>query len=742
MKRIKRVIIYLCIFTTLFCFGMIKTNACVRSINVTGSSRRVNGHQTQWFNNGTVAYEGSATSASCFNISGGGDVVTVVSTGTGFQFQPHKIGTANVNISVKSSCLCSGVSSISKTISFILSEWGLSKLSVDNYSISPTFYNATFNYSLSVPYETSKITVRATPNQSNSTISGTGEHTLNVGTNRITINVRTPQGDSRNYYIDVTRGQIVQAKSIKINGGNLSLRVNDEKQLTYTITPSNASINGLTWSSSNPNVVTVNNGKIKTVGPGDATVRLQLNNLYSEIKVNVTKGVTSIKATDAMIISKNLSYQLEYSVLPYDATNKKVKFSVNNNLIKISDDGIITAGNKTGTSILTITSVDSGIKKDITVIISSDLEEISFKQKAIAIKKGEQLKLNPIFTPSDVVLEPEELTWTTDNAKIVSVDEGNITAVSSGIATINASFKDVSKDIKVYVLDKDIVDITDINVPEEITLLKNTEKKIEYTVLPENASIKDVFFKPNNDLLIIDEDGNISANSSAGETIITVSSYDDAIKKTIKVNIIDEIKVTDIDVPKELKLVRGDKYQLKCEVYPEDATNKTLTFKASNNLVTVDQNGLITAGDKNGMSTVTVSSHDGLINKSITIEIMNKIQKIAFEKSNYTIDIGAKERLYLNITPEEVDLDYSTLTWSSSNEAIASVSNDGIVTGVKGGTVVVKAVTDDGLLAATTTINVPSEEAGAGLIIIIILICISIPIAIIAIDYFRQNKRR
>jgi uncharacterized protein YjdB len=142
------------------------------------------------------------------------------------------------------------------------------------------------------------------------------------------------------------------------------------------------------------------------------------------------------------------------------------------------------------------------------------------------------------------------------------------------------------------------------------------------------------------------------------------------------------------------------------------------------------------------MSTVTVSSHDGLINKSITIEIMNKIQKIAFEKSNYTIDIGAKERLYLNITPEEVDLDYSTLTWSSSNEAIASVSNDGIVTGVKGGTVVVKAVTDDGLLAATTTINVPSEEAGAGLIIIIILICISIPIAIIAIDYFRQNKRR
>ena len=744
MKRIRRIIISVIVITALFIIGSMKASACVRSIAFSGSSRRVNGHQSQWFNNGSVNYEGSVPSTDCFVFTNNpNDVVTVRTNGKIFQFNPHKIGTATVSVSVKSSCLCSGVGSITRSGYFVLSEWGLKSLSVDNYSISPKFYNGTMNYTLSVPYEASTINVKATPNQSNSSMTGTGQRSLNVGANKIEVYVKTPQGDGRTYTITVTRGNIISAQSIKINGGDLSLRVNDEKQLAYTINPTNATIEGLTWTSSDPSVVSVSStGKIKTLKAGDAKIKLQLNNLSSEINVHVTKSVTSIDCTDAMILNKNLKYQLEYTVLPKDATNKEVTFSVNNNLISISKDGIITVGNKTGTSILTITSVDSGIKKDVTVIISSDLESISFSNEIVKMKKGETLKLIPIFKPSDVVLEAEELTWASENSNVAIVsDNGTITAVSKGETTISAEFKGVSKEVKVFVFNSDIVEVNEITAQDEITLFKETQEQIDFEVLPENASIKDVTFSVNNDYVTVSDSGLITAGSKAGTSIITISSYDGSVKKTVKVTVTDEIKVTDIDAPKDIKVYKGEKFQVTCEVFPDDATNKTLYYSVDNNLLSISQTGLITAGDKPGKSVVTVSSHDGSVKKTVNVEIMDKIEKLVFEKSSYEMKVNDRLKLKLKVTPSDYNLDYTTITWESSDNSIVEISRDGTAIAKKGGYVTIKATSEDGTVTAASSITVPSEEASVGKIILVILICISIPVGIIAFDYFRKNKR-
>ena len=739
MKRIKRVTTYGIIITILFCLGIIKANACVNSIAISGSTRRVNGHQTQWFNNGSVNYSGSVPSTSCFNISGGGDVVTVKTDGKIFQFQPKKIGTATVTVSVNSSCLCSGVSPISRSVYFILSEWGLKSLSIDNYSISPTFYNATFTYTANVPYETTSVNVKATANQSNSTLKGTGTHSLNVGKNTITVNVKTPQGDSRDYTVIVNRSSMVSAQSIKINGGDLELRVNDEKQLSYTINPTDANVEGLTWTSSNPNVVSVTNeGKIRTLSAGTAKIKLQLNNLTSEINVTVTKGVTSISCSSAMILNKNNRYQLEYEVLPKDATNKKVSFSVNNKLISIDEDGIITVGDKTGTSILTITSLDSGIKKDVTILISSDLESITFKQNVITMLKGDQITLNPIFKPSDVVLEADELTWASEDSSVASVVNGTVTGEKEGQTTISGEFKGVSGEVIVYVFEKEIPKVTEISAPEELTLMINGKTKLEYDVLPEDTPIKDVTFKANNDIVSIDENGLITAGGKAGNSTITIYSYDGSVKTTVKVKVIDEIKVTDIDLPKEIKLHKGEKYQIESTVFPDDATNKTLKYSTDSNLLTVSETGVITAGDTIGTATISVSSYDGAIVRNITVEIANKIEKLAFEKSAYEMKIGDKTRLRIIPTPDNEKIEYKNLVWSISDESVVEITYDGIVTAKKGGYVTVKVSLDN--VTTSTSITVAESNASAGKIILVILICISVPVLVVVADYFRRKK--
>ncbi len=740
MKRIRRIIISVIIITALFIIGSIKASACISGVSLVGSTRRVNGHQSQTFPAGS--FSGTPPRSGCFHFSGQNGIVELHLTSSGFTFTPKKIGTTTAKVTVDADCSCSG-SVLTSTAYYCFSEWGLKSLSVTGYSISPTFYNGTFNYTLSVPYETNKITVNASPNQSNSTMSGTGEHTLNLGDNKITINVKTPQGDSRNYYITVTRGQAITPTGVKINGGNLNLRVNDERQLTYTVTPTNATISNVTWTSTNPSVVSVTNGKIKTLKAGEATIKLQVNHFSSEIKVNVTKSVNSIKATDAMILNPDNSYQLEYTVLPEDATNKKVKFSVNNNLISVDSDGIIKVGSKTGTSILTITSEDSGVKKEITVYISPELEAIDFNQRVLTIKKGDTMVLKPVFKPSDVILEADELTWTSDNTKVLTVsNDGTITAKDIGEAHIKAEFKGVSNDIRIIVIEGNEIRVSEIDAPEEVTIMINDKLELNYSIFPEEATIKEISFFVNNDLIKVNEKGYITAGDKVGTSVITIASYDGEVTKEVTVHIIDEIKVSEIDVQKELTLYKGEKAQLDYTIYPEDATYKDVKFSVNNDLVTVGQTGLITAGDKVGTSVITLTSHDGNIKKNITVNVIEKLEKIAFEKSSYEMKVDDRLQLKLLITPENYDLDYTKVTWSSSDDSIVEISQKGIAVAKKSGYVTIKASIDDLSLTTSSSITVKGEETSVGIIILIIMVCISIPVLLIIGDNYRRNKLR
>ncbi len=119
-------------------FINVNTKACVKSLDVHGSTYRVQGHQSMWLDSGSYGYEGTLPSSSCFHISSS-DIVTVRVSGSSFQFQPHKFGNADITVSVDSSCLCEGISSLSKTVHFKLSEWGLRSLEVVGYQINPKF---------------------------------------------------------------------------------------------------------------------------------------------------------------------------------------------------------------------------------------------------------------------------------------------------------------------------------------------------------------------------------------------------------------------------------------------------------------------------------------------------------------------------------------------------------------------------------------------------------------------------
>ena len=435
----KRIIILL-LFISMLLITTIEVKACVKSLDVRGSTYRVQGHQNMWLPNGSFSYQGSLPPSSCFHISSS-DIVTVRVSGSNFQFQPHKFGNADITVSVDSSCLCEGVSSLSKTVHFKLSEWGLRSLEVVGYQISPAFYNGTMDYTLTVPNNVDEITIKAVANYSTSTITGAGKRKLNVGTNKLVINVVTVEGDSRDYTITVTREKPVNPTSIKIKEKDLKLQVGESKELSYTLLPSNASAT-ITWESSNPSIVSVdNNGKIKAISGGTATIKVKANNLSDKITITSIDKVKEIQTEDEINLFKNDKYQIKYTVLPENAINKTVTFeSSDETLFKVSSDGLVTAQDKTGNGTITITSVESGVKKTIKVTVKSKLEKIYFPNKYIELYIDDLKNLNITIVPNDVKVI---INYESSNPNIVTVNSGGIIkGISEGETTITAKTED------------------------------------------------------------------------------------------------------------------------------------------------------------------------------------------------------------------------------------------------------------------------------------------------------------
>lgn len=157
------------------------------------------------------------------------------------------------------------------------------------------------------------------------------------------------------------------------------------------------------------------------------------------------------------------------------------------------------------------------------------------------------------------------------------------------------------------------------------------------------------------------------------------------------------------------KIYTENTLQLTATVTPSNATNKTVTWSSSNNSVaTVNSNGLVT-GKGPGTCTITAKANDGS-NKSATYSITVKqlVTKITLDKTE--IEIKTKEQLQLTAIIEPENATNKNIVWSSSDESVATVSPNGLVTAItRKGTCIITATAQDGSgIKGTCTINVIS----------------------------------
>lgn len=174
---------------------------------------------------------------------------------------------------------------------------------------------------------------------------------------------------------------------------------------------------------------------------------------------------------------------------------------------------------------------------------------------------------------------------------------------------------------------------------------------------------------------------------------------------------ITDIKISEITLSKDnLELNIDSSETLLATVFPEDATNKDLIWKSSDeNVATVDENGTVTAKNA-GNCVVSVSSLD----EAITIQCKVKVNPIevnslALDDSNVTLGVGQTYVLTGSIYPSNAT--YRSYTWSSSDNSVLTVDN-GNITAIAVGNATVTITSKNGKTAScsfTVTSTPPSN---------------------------------
>lgn len=286
----------------------------------------------------------------------------------------------------------------------------------------------------------------------------------------------------------------------------------------------------------------------------------------------------------------------------------------------------------------------------------------------IVLEKGETQQLNIEYGTDDKAEQEKiaeaasklNLTWSSSDEEVATVDEtGLVTAVGAGEADITVSIADANISSTTHI--KVVILPTGVEAPETLSLELNGEatKALGAKMTPEDATdVKLAYVSSDESVVTVDESGNVTA-VGVGECTITTTIVADTTATAEDAGVDSEMLVvpenakaeTKVTVGKAIEsitldsnegvLTVGNTHTIKATVFPEDATDKAVTWKSSDeSIATVDAEGNVTAKDTGNVTIMAVNS-DGDVSADYALTVNKAAAKPATKYSGTTSSAGA-----------------------------------------------------------------------------------------------------
>lgn len=408
--------------------------------------------------------------------------------------------------------------------------------------------------------------------------------------------------------------------------------------------------------------------------------------------------------------------ELEYNLSPSNTSQTDIVWSSSNEAVAEVKNGVVT-GKSVGTAIITIASKDNpNVKKTCVVYVSKELD----KSKITAVRNDKNINVNwtkvahassyvlsrynkstgivnDIYEGTDTAFEDKDLT----SGKYVYTVKA---IVDENDADTNLYSNSVSEESEAVIIPEPVTGIEVANDYQHMGLFVGGSGKIRYSVLPGNATNTNVTFKSLNEkVATVDANGVVTGVSEGNaDIVITTEEGGFEAKCTVRVDGIDARGIERVG-DKTVTMGLNQTRQLQVKITPSDTTNKNVQWTSSNNSVaTVDSNGGVTSKNS-GSTIITVTTHNGL-KTEFFIEVETPVTNITLNSNEINLNPGGTFKLDATVNPSNAS--NKNIKWISANESIATVDQSGNVAADVAGTTYISAVSADGKVVATCTVNV------------------------------------
>lgn len=416
------------------------------------------------------------------------------------------------------------------------------------------------------------------------------------------------------------------------------------------------------------------------------------------------------------------TYEYQYSIEPVKAKKSSLTWSSSDESVATVNKGVVTAVGA-GTTSITVSNAQQSFNPITMVVhVNIPVTDISFAEQSKDVDYNRQYQLSVTYTPSNT--NQTEVTWSSSNEDLATVDQNGLvtTKGTDGAVVISANSAFINKQISMTlnVADRAIY-------PESVVFDTPTTTRIEvghnatFTARVHRSDAQEVT-DPTVKYYTDDQTGTIEVEEDTGVVHAlqvgsgTTSIYAKAKgprggqvrSESIVINIF-EVKVARINIDNFVLSNRNGRVDVPVEfTYDTDtvdhpvASIPNFVYESSNESVfTVNSNGRMYAVAETGEAYLTVTDTRTGIYARVNVYVRYEVDTVSVSGSSQVI-VGSTAQLSVTTVPAGVPTSY--ISYSSSDDTIATVNDTGLVTGVGEGTVTITAT----VLGKTGTIEITS----------------------------------
>lgn len=402
-----------------------------------------------------------------------------------------------------------------------------------------------------------------------------------------------------------------------------------------------------------------------------------LKNACSPLQLNKANCKTPLKTACQLIAYKN------------GTVTDDVVWSVDDSSAKVTDKGVATFSKE---GYYTVTAVDRN-GNEANCCIYAFVPATSVTAKDLTINTSYTSVSNSSNwsfegSSSDYITD-----WKSSNEAVVCVDyNGQLMPKSAGTAIITATTAGGAVGTqKVTVVDS----VRKISISSTATIARGSKKKLEATTTPSPTSSKISWTTSDTNVATVDQSGNVTG-VNIGSAVITAAT-DNGCSSICTVTVDAPVTSMEFERP-SITVYKNDVQKLNLICMPGDTTDSIAYSTSNSSVVSVSGDGTATA-EAAGSCIITAKASSG-VKAYCTVKVVDYpviVTAIELDQSKHDMFVGEVFKLQSTITPSNAT--NKSVSWASTDETVATVSQGGTVEAKGAGKTVVTATTENGIIA-------------------------------------------